>query len=97
MGILQAKILEWVAMPSSRGYSEPRDQTQAGCRQILYCVSHQGSPRILERVAYPFSRETARPRNGTRVSCIASRFFTSWATREAPEIALPITNKSILQ
>ena len=28
MGILQARILEWVAMPSSRGSSHPRDQTQ---------------------------------------------------------------------
>ena len=26
-GILQAKILEWVVMPSSRGSSQPRDQT----------------------------------------------------------------------
>ena len=26
-GILQAKILEWVAMPSSRGSSQPGDQT----------------------------------------------------------------------
>ena len=26
------------------------------CRRILYCLSHQGSPRILEWVAYPFSR-----------------------------------------
>ena len=45
-GILQAGILEWVAMPFSRGSSQPRDQTQ--------------------------------------VSCTADRFFTSWATREAP-------------
>ena len=28
MGILQARILDWVAMPSSRGSSQPRDQTQ---------------------------------------------------------------------
>ena len=28
MGILQARILEWLAMPSSRGSSQPRDQTQ---------------------------------------------------------------------
>ena len=28
MGILQARILEWVAIPSSRGSSQPRDQTQ---------------------------------------------------------------------
>ena len=27
MGILQARILEWVAMPSSRGSSQPRDWT----------------------------------------------------------------------
>ena len=28
MGILQVKIQEWVAMPSSRGSSQPRDRTQ---------------------------------------------------------------------
>ena len=28
MGILQARILERIAMPSSRGSSQPRDQTQ---------------------------------------------------------------------
>ena len=30
-GILQARILEWVAMPSSRGSSQPRDQTWVSC------------------------------------------------------------------
>ena len=30
-GILQARILEWVAMSSSRGSSQPRDQTQVSC------------------------------------------------------------------
>ena len=45
-GILQARVLEWVAVFSSRGSSQPRDRTW--------------------------------------VSCIAGRFFTNWATREAP-------------
>ena len=27
-GILQARILEWVAIPSPTGFSQPRDQTQ---------------------------------------------------------------------
>ena len=27
-GILQARILEWVAFPFSRGSSQPRDRTQ---------------------------------------------------------------------
>ena len=31
MGILQASILKWVAMPSSRGSSQPTDQTQVSC------------------------------------------------------------------
>jgi len=28
MGILQARIMEWFAMPSSRGPSQPRNKTQ---------------------------------------------------------------------
>ena len=55
------------------------------CRQILYHLSHQGSPRILKWVAYPFSRGTSQPKDWTQVSCTAGRFFTSWATREAQE------------
>ena len=31
MGILQARILEWVAMPSFRGSSQPRDRIQVSC------------------------------------------------------------------
>ena len=49
------------------------------CRQILYQLSHKGSPRILEWVAYPFSSRSSPPRNRTRVSCIAGGFFTDWA------------------
>ena len=30
-GISQARVLEWVAMPSSRGSSQPRDQTHVSC------------------------------------------------------------------
>ena len=43
-GILQARILEWVAMPSSRGSSQPRDGTQVShiaCR-FFTVLSHQG-------------------------------------------------------
>ena len=62
-GISQARILEWVAMPSSRGSSQPRDWTQ--------------------------------------VSCIAGRFFTLWARREAQKKGLllcikQVTNENIL-
>ena len=53
------------------------------CGQIVYQLSHQGSPRILEWVAYPLSKSTSWPRNQTGVSCIAGRFSTSWAIRKA--------------
>ena len=39
--------------------------------------------RILEWVAISFSRGSSRSRNRTHVSCIAGRFFTDWARREA--------------
>ena len=40
--------------------------------------------RILEWLAMPFSRGSFQPRDRTWVSCIAGRFFTIWATRQAP-------------
>ena len=39
--------------------------------------------RILEPVAISFSRGSSRSRDQTRVSCIAGRFFTITASREA--------------
>ena len=42
-GILQARILEWVAIPFSRGIL-PTQGSNLGllhCRQILYCLSHR--------------------------------------------------------
>ena len=47
--VLQARILEWVAMPSSRGSSRPKDQTHVSCfgRQVLHPLSHLGSPLYL--------------------------------------------------
>ena len=53
------------------------------CKWILYQLSHQGSPRIVKWVAYPFPSGSSHSRNQTRVSCIAGRFFTNWAIREA--------------
>ena len=84
-GILQTKILEWVAFPFSRGCSQHQGLNPGllHCRRILYQLSHKGSPGILEWVTHPFSRGSSRPRNRTGVSCIAGWFFTNWAIREA--------------
>ena len=49
--ILQARIMEWIAISFSRGSSQPRDQTQVfyvSCagRQVVYHQCHLGSPYI---------------------------------------------------
>ena len=70
-----------IAVPFSRGSSQPRDWTQVS-RWILYQLSH------LEWVAYPFLSGSSQPRNQTGVSYIAGRFFIDWATREAPPLII---------
>ena len=45
-GILQARILEWIAIPFPRGSFQTRDGT-LHCRQFLYCLSHQGNSIIV--------------------------------------------------
>ena len=50
-GILQARILEWAAFPFSRGIF-PTQGLNPGllhCRQILYQLSYQGSPKAGKR------------------------------------------------
>ena len=82
--ILQARILEWVAMPSSMGSSQPRDQPRSPTLQVDSLPSEPpgkpkntgvGSLSLLQ--GYPPDSESE-----TGVSCITGRFSTSGATRE---------------
>ena len=82
-GILQARILEWVAVSSSRGSSQPRDRTQVSCIVDGFFTSWTTREAQEYWVAYPFASGSSWPRNQTGVSCIAGRFFTNWANREA--------------
>ena len=65
-GILQGRILEWVAISSSRGIFPTQ-----GLNPHLLCILHW-------RVGLLPSASPGKP--GTWVSCIAGRFFTVWAT-----------------
>ena len=65
VAILQERILEWVAMPSSRGYSQPRDWTQVsqtlqvdslpaelpGNPKIRLFQVNEGIYKILQKIA----------------------------------------------
>ena len=53
MAILQARVLDWVAVPSSRGSSRARDRTQVSYTYLHWQVgslplAHLGSPKTLQ-------------------------------------------------
>ena len=69
-GIIQKRILKWVAIPFSRRSSRPRDWTQVSYiglnpgllhwRQILYHLSHLGRPQNLLQTTVIKSVNTSR-------------------------------------
>ena len=85
MGFLffQARILEWVAMPSSMGSSQPRDRTRSLALQEDSLPSEPpGKSKNTGVGSLSLHQGIFPPRNWTQSSCTAGRFFTSWATRE---------------
>ena len=70
-GILQARLLECVAISFSRGYASTQGSNLSllHWRCIFYCPNQQGSPRILEWLAIPFSRGSSWLRDGYGIFC----------------------------
>ena len=62
-GILQARILGWVAMPSSRDLPDPGDRIPISCigRQILYHQGHLRSPTVSHPVTIQLRTELLQP------------------------------------
>ena len=62
-GTFQARILEWVAMPSSRGSAPPRDRTWifSTAGRCLYRLSHQGSRKEVSSPKRPWWEEGTVP------------------------------------
>ena len=71
--LLKVQVTQSCLTPSDPMDCSPPDSSVRGVLQA----------RILEWVAIPFSRKSSQPRDRTEVSCIAGRFFTIWATRDA--------------
>ena len=82
-GILQARILEWVKW-SEAAQSCPTLWDPMDCSLPGSSVHGIFQAIVLEWIAISFSRGSSQPRDRTQVSHFAGRFFTSWATREAP-------------
>ena len=82
MGNLQARILEWVAMPSSRGSCQPRDWTQVSALQADSLLSEPpGKPVLYE--ALPTGRRRGSER---KKGHIPSYCFLSLSVLALPEI-----------
>ena len=80
---LQSVNLETQFTPESE--SESRPVVSNSLRPYGSTVHGILQARILEWASFSFSRGSSQPRDLIQVSCIAGRFFTSWATREAQE------------
>ena len=76
-GILQARTLECVSIPSSRGIflTQGSNLGLLHCRQILYCLSHQGS-QFLARVAL-FMKMIEAYKADKASTCQGSDYFKS--------------------
>ena len=89
---------KWLPLPSYSIYSILYIYSAVLCLVTQSCLTLcdpmdynlSGSPivcffqaRILERVAIPFSGGSSQPSDRIQVSCIAGRFFTIWAARDA--------------
>ena len=79
-GILQARILEWVTFPFSRGSSGFPTQSSHIVGRLP--AEPQGKPKNTG-VGILSLLQSISTRNPTRVSCIAGRFFTNWAIKSA--------------
>ena len=59
-GILQARILEWVAFPFSSGSSQLRIEPRSPALQVdNYQLRCKGNPTMLEWVAYHFASRSS--------------------------------------
>ena len=84
-GILQARVLEWVAFPFSRGSSQPRDGNQASYIAGKFFTSWATSEtqEYWSGLTIPSPEDLSNSGIEPGSSCIADGFFISWATREA--------------
>ena len=83
-GIVQARILEWVASPFFKGSSEPRNRTQVSFIVGRFFTSWaQGKPKNTGVSSLFLLQWSSWPRKGTRVSCIADRYWRRWTCKKA--------------
>ena len=92
-GILQARILEWVAIPFSRGIFQTQGLNPGlpHCRQILYQLSHKGSPDAITNIL--LKTITARLRRVPEISWLLRG--TAWMWNHCKPVSVLISMKPV--
>ena len=79
-GILQARILEWVAVPSSMGSSQPRDRTHVSCVSSLAGgFFTTGTTRKVEWPSKQWFSKYSPLGNSISITCRLGGNTRSWA------------------
>ena len=79
-GILQARILKWVAFPISGDLPNPGIESRSSALKVdCLPAEPQRKPKNTGVASLSLLQGIFWPRNQTGVSCIAGGFFTSWA------------------
>ena len=91
-GIPQARILEWVAMPTSRGSSRPRDRTQVCCTggQLLYHSTTAKSLQLCPTLCHPL--DCSPP--GSSVHGISQARILEWVAMPSSKGSSPPRNQT---
>ena len=93
-GILQARILEWVAFPSSRDLPNPEIKPRSPTLQTDSLPAEpQGKPKNTGVGSLSLLQWILLTLNWTGVSCIVGELFTNWAIREVWGELLKAFNK----
>ena len=78
-GISQARILEWVAMPSPRGSSQPRNPTQVSCiaGEFFMVWDTREAHKHWSSLPFPSPGDLPDPGIDSASSALEGRFFTT--------------------
>ena len=87
-GILQARILEWVAISFSKGFSQPKYRTRISCniRQVLYHWATREAPSLWVEVRK--RGQTQRPLPESCVLLLSCLHFSFSAKSTLPALFL---------
>ena len=92
-GILQARELEWVAIPFSRGSSQTKDRTQVSHIAGKFSTSEPpGKPKKTGVGSLSLLQWIVPTQESNRGLLHSGRFFTSWTTKRSLEYSVQFSS-----